>query len=97
MTINLIPAALGTSLIFRKNSALANCTRIEQAEDGSLTVVRSWPRLSSGEEMLWAVLDFVNGAMWCPSLPDLKAGLDSSNFAAAKAAIEAPLFNVEAS
>lgn len=95
MTINLAPHALATSLVLRNATSLNNSTTITQSDDGSLSIVRNWPRFSSGEELLWSVLAWLNGATYCPSMPDLERGLDAENLAAAVFAMTAPVRVVE--
>ncbi len=57
-----------------KFSALKHCA-IEDNGD----IVAAWPTLSSGEKLLWQVLEAVNGAGVAPSDNDLRAGLDDLN------------------
>ena len=53
-----------------------------------------WPTLSSGEELLWSVLAWLNGQGECPERWELEAGLDAANTAAALAAIASTSFRV---
>jgi len=80
------PGAVTTSLHLRSTSALFRCTNVDH-DGSSIVVTRRWQRLSSGEEMLWQVLAWLNGDPSLPADPDLKAGLDEENYAAAAAAI----------
>jgi len=84
--IRISPGQAGESLTLRANSALALCTTVD-ADDWGLFIARKWPALSTGEELLWRVLAWLNGASDLPSRDDLAAGLDSSNATAALVAI----------
>ena len=62
------------------------CTTIDSDDAGRVVIVRNWPRLSSGEELLWRVLGWLQGADDLPSDDDLRAGLDGpSQVAVARA------------
>lgn len=43
-------------LTYVQTTALASCTVLDHADDGSVAVIRRWPDLSSGEELLWRLL-----------------------------------------
>lgn len=69
------------SLIFHAASGLYDCTTIEYGSDGP-SIVKNWPRLSSGEQLLWRVLAWLNDAGDLPSADELRDGLDADNYAA---------------
>lgn len=85
-TVRLNPGMVLTSLHLRSGSALDGCTRIDN-EGGYVTIVRNWPNLSSGEELVWRVLSYCNGGNDLPSWDDLRAGLDAINLHACEAAL----------
>lgn len=74
--IVLTDAAFDESHHLRNRTALLGCTSV----DGD-AFVKAWPRLSSGEELLWAVLGWLNGVCDLPTSDTLRAGLDGGNFA----------------
>jgi hypothetical protein len=76
--IYLAPGQVADSLDLRERTALADCTHLDVDDDG-LHVARNWPRLSSGEELLWQVLAWLNGQADRPDEADLRAGLDVGN------------------
>lgn len=41
------------------NSALTFCTEVATHRDGRITVTRSWPTLSTGEAVLWSLLESI--------------------------------------
>lgn len=57
-----------------KFTALKHSTIVDNGD-----IVAVWPTLSSGEKLLWQVLEAVNGAGVAPSDDDLRAGLDELN------------------
>ncbi|MCW2496367.1 hypothetical protein [Jatrophihabitans sp.] len=85
-TIRITPGQASDTLALRSSSALAGCTDVD-GDDAGLFITRLYPRLSSGEELLWRVLAWINGASGLPSYDDLYAGLDHINYRAAVAAI----------
>jgi hypothetical protein len=52
-------------------------------------MARRWPSLSTGEELLWSVMSWLNGQGDLPDRDTLAARLDEGNYAAAVAAIRA--------
>ena len=74
------------SLALRSSSALAGCTDLDADGEGLFFVPR-WPTLSSGERVLWRVLAWLNGSSDLPHPDELRAELDSHNYAVAAAAI----------
>lgn len=87
--IAISPGQLAVSLELRTLSALDFCTDVDGDGAGNLFIVRRWPTLSSGEQLLWRVLAWLNGQGECPSEADLNAGLDAVNAGVALAAIDA--------
>lgn len=85
--VRIAPGQLSASLTLRNDSALHNCTEFDSDADGPF-IARLWPGLSAGEEILWAVLSWLNGEGFLPSESDRRAGLDTVNQKAAEAAIE---------
>ncbi|WP_292605910.1 hypothetical protein [Nocardioides sp. REDSEA-S30_B4] len=63
----------------RRLTALADCTTIT-VSGGRATLARNWPRLSSGEELLWSVAAWLNGHADLPPIDTLRDGLDRSNW-----------------
>lgn len=86
-TIRISPGQASDSLALRHASALGFCTDMD-ADDAGLFIARRWPSLSSGEELLWRVLAWLNGAANLPEMDELVAGLDGTNLVAALAAID---------
>ena len=80
-TIRISPGQLSAVLDFRATSALAGCTKVD-GDDNGVFIARNWPSLSSGEELLWRVLAWMNGASDLPEPDDLIAGLDTVNLLA---------------
>jgi len=87
-TIRITPGQAAASLDLRANSALANCTTVD-ADDAGLFIARNWPGLSTGEELLWRVLAWINGASDLPDHDDLATRLDAGNLAAVDRALVA--------
>lgn len=87
-TIRITPGQLTDSLALRSTSALAGCTNID-SDDAGVFIAARYPSLSSGESLLWRVLDWLNGGRDLPTSDDLRAGLDAGNYKAAAAAIGA--------
>lgn len=85
--IDISPGQLSASLDLRGTSALRSCTRLDSHPDGVVFIARSWPNLSTGEELLWEVLAWLNGQGPTPDLPRLRAGLDQLSYAAAERAV----------
>lgn len=84
--IRITPGQLTDSLALRNSSALAGCTVID-SDDAGVFIERKWPSLSTGEELLWRVLEWVNGGSDLPDDATLATGLDAVNLAAARTAI----------
>lgn len=84
--IRIAPGQLSDCLTLRASSALEGCTEVD-GDDAGVFIARRWPSLSSGEELLWQVLAWLNGASERPTEMDLRAGLDDTNYAAAMAAV----------
>lgn len=84
-TITLVhdEGTLDASHRLRNNTALLYCTRIEGGE----RIVKEWPRLSSGEEVLWSVLGWLNGVCDLPDAETLAACLDTANLAVVTAVV----------
>lgn len=80
-TIRITPGQLTDSLALRNESALSLCTEIDSDDEGVFFRAK-WPTLSSGERLLWRVLDWLNGGRDLPSESDLRSGLDTANLAA---------------
>ena len=89
--INISPGQLSVSLELRTLSALDFCTEVDGDGNGNLFIRRLWPSLSTGEELLWRVLAWLNGQGECPTRSELDAGLDAVNVGVALAAIDADL------
>tara|TARA_R100000655_G_scaffold92848_1_gene134039 strand:+ start:6329 stop:6625 length:297 start_codon:yes stop_codon:yes gene_type:complete len=68
-----------STLALINGTALRGCTTLDSDDIGRVIVVRKWPGLSSGEELLWRCLDWVNGGSDLPAWDDLEAGLSSDN------------------
>lgn len=83
--ITLTPGMFAPSLRLWNDSALKDCTSV--LGDLDVVVERNWPTLSSGEELLWSLLAWLNGQGQRPSDAALAAGLDAPNVAAAQVAI----------
>lgn len=86
-TIRILPGQASDTLALRNHSALGFCTDLD-GDDAGLFITRRYPSLSSGEELLWRVMAWLNGADDLPSRDDLAAGLDTANYTAALAAID---------
>lgn len=84
----LVPGQYTPSVSFRAATALAACTMLDNLPDGRLVVARNWPQLSSGEERLWSVLQWLNGQASYPDMADLRAHLDADNYAAVVKAVQ---------
>lgn len=84
--IHINPGQLSDCLALRANSALESCTDVDSDAAG-IFIARRWSSLSSGEELLWRVLGWLNGKGDVPSDADLRAGLDDRNYDAARAAV----------
>lgn len=80
--VTISPGQAGVSLDLRNNTALINCVTVDSDDSGRLIFRKNWDRLSSGEELLWRVLGWLNGSSSLPERDDLTAGLDASNLAA---------------
>lgn len=80
--VTVTEAGASASVILVGYSALRHCV----TRDGD-TVTPNWPRLSSGETLLWQVLEAVNGQGGAPSDADLEAGLDELNLHYAQCAL----------
>lgn len=80
-TIRVLPNHLLATIQLHANTALADCTTIEEHGNGH-ALVRNWPGLSSGEELLWSVAAWLNDAGQRPSWDSLRDGLDVMNLAA---------------
>ena len=85
-SIRINPGNLSDALDLRNATSLGGCTTIDSDAAGRVVIARNWPRLSSGEELLWRVLAWLQGADDLPSDDDLRAGLDGpSQVAVARA------------
>lgn len=87
-TIRITPGQFTDSAALIHATALEDCTRID-GDDAGIFVERNWPTLSSGEELLWALLSWLNGVGEQPSVADLADGLDTVNLLAAMDAVDA--------
>jgi hypothetical protein len=76
--IYLAAGQVAASLDLRERTALRDCTHLDVDDDG-LHIARNWPRLSSGEELLWQLLSWLNGQADRPDEADLRAALDVPN------------------
>lgn len=87
--VRINPGMVLNSIRLRQDSALLHCTGIQNGDDGHLYLARNWPGLSTGEELVWRVLAFVNGGDRddLPTWADLRAGLDGSNYSACETAL----------
>lgn len=85
--IVLNPGQVAVSLELRNNSALEGCTKVDGNASGRVYIARRWPSISTGEELLWGVLAWLNGQAPYPDLVALEAGLDSGSYAAAMTAV----------
>lgn len=83
----LLPGQVTVSLELRLNSALAYCTAVDGDDSGRVSIGRNWPSLSTGEELLWEVLAWLNGHGTYPDLERLRAHLDDTNLRAAMTAV----------
>ena len=77
--ITVLPGQLSSTLALTNGTALRGCTSLDSDDIGRVVVVRKWPGLSSGEELLWRCLDWINGGSDLPAWDDLEAGLSSDN------------------
>lgn len=73
------PGQLAATLELRAGTALAGCTTLDSDPEGRVLVARKWSSLSSGEELLWRCLDWLNGGSDLPAWADLVAGLSADN------------------
>lgn len=87
-TIRIAPGQFADSATLIRSSALDGCTVID-GDDAGIFIARNWPTLSSGEELLWSLLSWLNGVGEQPSVVDLANGLDSTNLLAAMDAVDA--------
>lgn len=85
--IHINPGNLSAALDLRNRTPLAHCTRLDSNESGGIYVERNWPSLSSGEELVWSVLGWLNGQDERPSMDDLRGGLDGATYAAVAAVL----------
>lgn len=89
--VRINPGMVLHSIRLRSGSALEYCTHIDNDVDegGYVTIVRNWPGLSTGEELVWRVLAFINGSDRgdLPTWADLRAGLDAINLHACETAL----------
>lgn len=85
-TIHLRADRVTASVVLHAATALYDCSALELTSAGS-QITRAWPRLSTGEELLWSVLAWLNGQGELPSMDDLAAGLDADNLTAVRKAI----------
>ena len=85
-SIRIHPGNLTDALTLRRLTSLGRCTRIDGDAAGVL-VVRNWPGLSSGEELLWAVLAWLNGQGDLPDAGTLASGLDTPSYAAVRGVV----------
>lgn len=89
-TIRIAPGQFADSLNLIRGSALDGCTTID-GDDAGIFIARRWPSFSTGEELLWSLLSWLNGVGEMPSVVDLANGLDSTNLLAAMDARDAGL------
>lgn len=80
--VTISPGQASISLDLRNNTALIGCVKVDSDDSGRLIFVKPGYKLSSGEELLWLVLGWLNGHNWLPERDDLVAGLDATNLAA---------------
>ena len=66
------------SLELRVTTCLRDCT-VSGTDDHGDFIEKAWPVISSGEELVWQVLAWINGRGSLPSVDDLRAGLDEPN------------------
>jgi hypothetical protein len=85
--ITIRPGNLTTALLLRSSTCLALCTDIDSDSTGHVNVVRKWPSLSSGEEVVWSVLAYLNGQGNLPTRETLAAELDTRNYASVLAVL----------
>jgi hypothetical protein len=81
LVIRISPGQLAESMDLRRTTALEGCTNID-GDAAGMFIAKRWPRLSSGEEALWACLAWLNGHSERPTDADLRAALDDANYAA---------------
>lgn len=79
-SITVTAGQLTDTLTLLHGTALNGCC--ELVAEHPIRIARRWPVLSSGEELLWRVLAWVNGGGDLPSDADLRAGLSSDQWPA---------------
>lgn len=77
------PGNLTAALELRSATPLRACTDLAYTDAG-VSIVRNWPRLSSGEELVWEVLGYLNGANPLPAADVLTTGLDTPTLSAVR-------------
>lgn len=87
-TIRIAPGQFADSATLIHGSALEDCTRID-GDAAGIFVERRWPTLSTGEELLWSLLSWLNGVGEQPTIVALADGLDAANLLAAMDAVDA--------
>lgn len=80
------PGQLADTLDLIHGTALAGCTTLGD-DEGHVAVIRDWPSLSTGEELLWRLLAWVNGADDRPDWAELEAGLSVDNLPTVRAVL----------
>lgn len=81
-SIPIAPGQLAVTLDLRGSTSLRSCTHLDADPDtGQPVLVRNFPRLSSGEELLWSITAWLSGQRDLPPLADLEAGLDAAHWA----------------
>lgn len=86
-TIPIKREAFNATLDLVTTTALVDCTSMDAVGDDFALTLR-WPGISTGERLLWRVAGWLNDADTLPADDDLRAGLDSSNYAAVARLLE---------
>jgi hypothetical protein len=79
-TIRINPGNLTAAMCLHRDTCLAGSTKIDN-DDAGFFIARNWPGLSSGEELVWACLAWMNGQGDLPDRGSLAATLDFGNLA----------------
>lgn len=87
-TIRILPGQFADSAQLIHSSALEDCTTIDGDDAGIFVEQADW-KLSTGEELLWSLLSWLNGVGEQPTVADLADGLDPGNLLAAMDAVDA--------
>lgn len=77
--IRINPGNQSATIELRASTCLAASTRLDSDAAG-MFIARNWPGLSSGEELVWSVIGWLNGQDHMPERATLAATLDKGNY-----------------